>query len=398
MTVHYATYSNTLRSMLWAIDHWLAWRGAAKPASATRPESPARILLCNQAHLGDAVLSTAIIPALHAAYPQADIGFLVHPDCRPVVDAHPQVRWVHTVEHWHLIRGKFSIAQRIRRHITSHREALRGIRSVGYQLAIDLHPYFPNSIPLLVQSGIDCLVGWDSGGFGPCLDIAARNDATPINTMDRQARILSLLGIDAAASTLRPQLHLSKQSIARWQQQALRFGIEDGFIAVHIGAHAEHRRWPASQWIDVVAELGHRGHQVVLMGHGTAEVALGRVIAGSCPQSIDLCGQLRWDDLLAAIAACGVLLSHDSAPAHLAAAFDRPRICIATGIHDLRTWLRTGENSVVLSKPVRCAPCGRIKGCATMECLRGVAGHTVTEAAIALLDTPERPRADRSQC
>ncbi|MEO8279979.1 MAG: glycosyltransferase family 9 protein [Ideonella sp.] len=394
MTVHYATYSKPLRAALWAVDHFLALRGAPKSASTAVPAAPVRILVCNQAHLGDAILATAIIPALRAAYPQAEIGFLVNPGSRPVVDANPQIRWVHAVEHWHLIRGDVSIAKRIRRHRTSHRAVLRDIRAVGYQLAIDLHPYFPNSIPLLRQSGIECLVGWNSAGFGQWLDLAATDDGTPINALDRHARILALMGIVIDAASLRPQLHLSEHGIAGWQRQVRRFGINEGFVGAHIGAHAAHRRWPAAQWAEVVADLGGRGHQVVLMGHGADEVELGRAIAAACPQAIDLCGQLGWDELLAAIAASGVLLSHDSAAAHLAAAFDRPRVCIATGIHDLRVWLRASQHSVVLSQPVACAPCGQISGCESMACLRGVAGQAVTEAAIRLLE-PLRPDGQR---
>ncbi len=391
MTVHYATYSKALRSALWAIDHWLGWRGVSKPESAALPASPARILLCNQAHLGDAVLATAVIPALRAAYPQAEFGFLVHPGSRPVVETHPQIKWVHAVEHWHLVRGNTSVLERIRRHKTSHRDALRDIRAVGYQLAIDLQPYFPNSIPLLHRSGIGCLVGWNSAGFGAWLDLAASNDSTPINAMDRHAKVLSQMGIACDASSLRPHLHLSAEDLFRWQQRARRLGIGGGFIAIHIGAHAEHRRWPASQWAAVIAELLRHGHPVVLLGHGEAEVALGRAIASSCPKVVDLCGQLPWGELLAAIAACRVLLSHDSAATHLAAAFDQPRVCIATGIHDLQMWLRANANSVVLSKPMPCAPCGRVAGCATMECIRGVSCDAVIEATIALIAPGEAP-------
>lgn len=385
MSVYYATYSKTLRAALWAHDRWLKWRGAAKP-TVTPPASPARILLCNQAHLGDATLATAVLPGLRAAYPQAKIGFLVHPGSRPVVDGHPWVKWVHAVEHWHLIRGDASLTERIRRHRTSHREALREIRAVGYQLAIDLHPYFPNSIPLLGRSGIGCLVGWDSAGHGSSLDLVARHDGKPINALDRHARILGLLGIKCDPSLLRPLLHLPVDAIGRWDQRALRSAIGSGFVAVHIGAHVERRRWPASRWVEVLDELTRHGRQVVLLGHGEAEIALGRDIAASCPQVIDLCGQLQWDELLAAIAACAVLLSHDSAAAHLAAAFDRPRICIATGIHDLRTWLRASDNSIVLSKPVACAPCGRVAGCASMACLRGVESVAVIDATLSVLE------------
>lgn len=388
MTVHYASYNRLLRTALWTIDHWLTWHHGRRPTAPASVPSADRILICNQGHLGDAILATAVIPPLRAAFPQAEFGFLVNPVSRPLLEGDPQIRWIHSIEHWHLIRDDVSLPDRIRRHKASHRGALRDIRGVGYQLAIDLHPYFPNSIPLLKRSDIDCLVGWDSAGFGRWLDITASDDGRPTNVMDRHASILRLLGISCDGNSLRPHLHISDEAIASWRLKSQARGIGDAYIAVHVGAHVERRRWPASHWREVVAEFQRRGHQVVLLGHGAAESALAREIVRECPQAIDLSGQLAWGELLAAIASSSVVLSHDSAAAHLAAAFERPRICIATGIHDLRVWLREGERSVVLSRPVACAPCGRVGGCTTMACLRGVAGDAVVEATMALIAAP----------
>lgn len=389
MRVRYASYSGPLKRVLGAIDKLLAlrsWRREAQPAD----QPPERILIANQAHLGDAILATAVIEPLRRKFPQARLGFLVHPDSRRVVDPHPDVDWVHAVEHWHLNRSDRSLWRRIRRHRETTRSAVLAIMSIDYQLAIDLHPYFPNSIPLLRRSGIPRLVGWNSGGFGPLLDDAADAEGEmPINMLQRHARLLELLGISIEASQLRPAPALPESARQAWRSLATPHGIVGPFIALHVGAHVAHRRWPAVQWAEVAVELAERGHRVVLLGHGAQEIELGSRIRQDCPAAIDLTGQLDWPELVAAVADCSVLISHDSAATHLAAGFDKPRICIATGIHDLRVWLRASERSIVLTKPVACAPCGRIGGCSTMECIRGVAAASVVEAASKLADRSE---------
>ncbi|WP_418316434.1 glycosyltransferase family 9 protein [Piscinibacter sakaiensis] len=396
MPVRYASYSAPLKRVLRIVDGLLAlrsWRRERPPAD----QPVRRILLANQAHLGDAILATAVIAPLRRHFPQARFGFLVHPGSRQVVEPHPAIDWVHQVEHWHLNRAERSPWRRWQRHRASSTAALAAIRAVDYQLAIDLHPHFPNSIPLLRRSGIARLVGWTSGGFGPLLDDAVSDDTDlPVNMLQRHARLLQSLGLTVDAAQLRPAPALSDAARQAWRAIASRERISEGFVALHVGAHAAHRRWPASQWADVTAELARSGTTVVLLGHGEQEVELGRSIAKACPGAIDLTGQLGWGELVAAIADCTLLISHDSAAAHLAAGFDKPRICIATGIHDLRVWLRAGERSIVLSKPVPCAPCGRIAGCSTMECIRGVSTASVVDAATTLTDRadnrPLQPR------
>ena len=200
----------------------------------------------------------------------------------------------------------------------------------------------------------------------------------------RHARMLRVIGADVDPSDMRPDLTLTGESRRAWASLAETNQLPAQFVAIHVGAHAPHRRWPAQAWAEVVTALHARGHSVVLLGHGPAEVALCAAITRLGGQAIDLSGRLAWGELLAAIAECRLLVSHDSAATHLAAAFDTPRICIAAGIHDLRVWLRRSARSVVLMNPVPCAPCGRTAGCDTMACIRGVTAASVVDAVQAL--------------
>lgn len=390
MRVHYATYSTVLRILLRCVDGWVAlWRPRRRRRAADRATEPCRILVCNQGHLGDAILATAVIPALRQRYPTAELGFLVHPASTVVVEGHPHVRWVHTVEHWHLNRDRRGWWHRWQQHRRTRRRAETEIRSVGYDLAIDVHPYFPNSIPLLARCAIGRTVGWDSGGFGGLLDEVVRHDGGATPMLDRHARLLRALGAEAEPADLRPDLALTDELRQRWSALATALKVPSPFVALHVGAHAPRRRWPADQWAAVASALQARGHTVVLFGHGHAEVALCAAIHRLSPRAIDLGGRVAWGELVAALAACRLLVSHDSAATHLATAFDTPRICIAAGIHDLRIWLRSTPRSIVLMNPVVCAPCGRTEGCETMACIRGVSAISVVDA-VQRLCTPRQ--------
>ena len=378
MPTHYAVNHPVLLGVLRLVDAVLAAIRRRRGAPAARAD-PKRILLCNQAHLGDAILATAVLPRLRAAFPDAEIGMLVHPDGVRVAGSHPGVRQVHTVEHWHLNRRGESLRARLWRHRQSTRTAVRAIRAARYDLAIDLYHYFPNSIALLSRCGIPTLAGWDSGGLAPLLDVVGRNGTTPMPVLERHAALLGRLGI-ASPTPLQPELPLPEATMARWRARATACGLPGRYVALHLGAHAEHRRWPTAEWVALARALTDRGQALLLLGQGAAEVDACRQVAAACPAAMDLAGQLAWDEMLAAIAQCELLVAHDSAPIHVAAAYGRPRICLAAGINDLRVWLQSHRRSAVLMHPVVCAPCGRTGGCATMDCLRRVSPTDVLAA------------------
>ena len=384
MPIRYAVNNRALKAALWVIDR--ALMSLARPREKPAQNAPVmRVLVAIQAHLGDAILATAVIPALQQRFPGARLGFLVHPDAAQVVAHHSAVTWVHPVEHWRLNRRHASWVSRLGQHWRTTRACERAICEVGYDLAIDLYHYFPNSIPLLRRSGVPRIVGWSSGGFGPWLDVAAHDAGLPINVLHRHAALLRLLDIEIDPMQLRPVLELTRTAKQRWADISQTRGLDRTYVALHVGAHAAHRRWPVERWRCLAQSLMASGYAVLLLGHGAVEQDTCRTITLGCPAAIDLSGQLDWDEMVAAIAASSLLISHDSAAVHVGAGFVKPRICIAAGINDLRIWLEQSARSVVLMKPVPCAPCLRTQGCSTMDCIRGVSVQDVLDSALRLL-------------
>jgi ADP-heptose:LPS heptosyltransferase len=393
MTVNYASYSPVLKWALRVMDQVLGKLVRPRLSEQPAAETIRRILVSNQAHLGDAILATSVMPALRQHFPNATFGVLVHPASAQVFEGFAGVQWIHTVEHWHLNRRGEGRLAALMRHHRSRRRVLREIRALHYQLAIDLHPYFPNSIALLHRAGIDHLVGWSSAGWGAYLNRAAHDDGHIIGMLDRHRRLLRLLQVPEEVLTrLSPTLGISAAAASAWSRTQREHAVPADAVAVHVGAHAAHRRWPATLWAQLVVELSRQGQVVVLLGHGEAEAALCRSIKQACPQAIDLSNRLSWPELVAAIGDSRLLISHDSAATHIGAALHRPRICIAAGIHDPTVWLQHSSQSRVLMKAVPCSPCGLSRGCAHMSCLRGVSPHSVAETAQQLLGATAPPR------
>src|SRR5690242_12990512 len=70
--------------------------------------NPKRILVVNGAHVGDVVMSTAVLGALRSAYPASEIGFVAGSWSKMVVTNHPMVDFVHVVDHWKMNRSRRS--------------------------------------------------------------------------------------------------------------------------------------------------------------------------------------------------------------------------------------------------------------------------------------------------
>jgi len=124
---------------------------------------PRRLLVCVGGHLGYAVLATSVFPVLQASYPEVAIGVLAPSWSLPVFENHAAIRWRHTFDHWKTNRS----ASRLERFLGYRRSAARavaGIKDVGYDIAIDLYPYFPNAAGILSDAAVPIRIGYTSGG------------------------------------------------------------------------------------------------------------------------------------------------------------------------------------------------------------------------------------------
>ncbi len=346
------------------------------------PPSPHGILLCNGAHLGDVVLSTAMLAPLRSAFPQARIGFLVGSWSRDVVARHPLVDRIHVVDHWKLSRRPVSMAAKMRRYLTTRASALRGIRRVGYDVAIDLYPYFPNSIPLLWQAGIPVRIGYTSGGFGPLLTHPHEWRVSERHILDYQADLMRALP-HFTTEPLRPMLG----GLAAKEGDALRkrLGLmNQRYLVLHMGAGSPHKEWPAAQWRELASALSRAGWCLAFTGAGRRERGLAEDMVRAVPSAINLCGRLGWQEFVTVVQEADLLIGVDSVAGHVAAGVGTPFVVIATGITPRTLWAPRGAGRV-LAHAVSCSPCYQSAGCDDMDCVRGVLVADVLQAVHEML-------------
>lgn len=339
---------------------------------------PRRVLIAVGGHLGDAVIASAVFPLVREVWPEAEIGVLTGSWSRAVLHEHPLVRWIHTVDHWKLNRSGAGTAVRLRRHAATRRRALREICEVGYDVAVDLHPFFPNSIPLLRQAGIPVRAGYTSGGF-------ARLLTHPIEWREAERHLAEshrdlLAALDPRFARV-ARLAYSLPPVTRREGE-----LPGGdYLLLHMGAGLQLKEWPADRWHTLVGEILADGHTLVFTGTGAAQAAAAdRAIAGRVGCH-NLCDRLGWSGFVGAVAGARLVVSVDSVAGHLAAGAGVPVVVLTSGMNPIEQWRPLGERVRVLTHAMPCAPCNLSRGCAGMACIRALTVREVLAAVRAEL-------------
>ena len=147
--------------LLWSLDRLLQFLVPTNQEAVPMPVR--RILVCNNAHLGDLVNATAILAPLRKLFPTAQIGFLTSSWSVQVIKSNPEVSYIHTFDHFLLNRSDLTLPRKIKEHITTARRAVRQLRALRYEVGIDTYHFIQNSIPLLWIARIPVRIGYSSG-------------------------------------------------------------------------------------------------------------------------------------------------------------------------------------------------------------------------------------------
>lgn len=321
--------------------------------------------------MGDVVIATSILPVFKKAFPEAKIGMLVGSWALQVIKGHPQIEWIHVVDHWKINRAKKNIFSKYKNYIKTAKEALKEIKKINYDVAVDLYSFFPNNIPLLYRAGIPVRIGYKSGGFGPLLTHAL--DWQPgKHEAEYHADLLRFLGItkfDSLKPNLPPVSPKAEKELADFL--TLYDLKKKSYIVMHPGAGSKIKEWPVEKWRELLNLLEPQNKKIIITGVASENELIEKIISGF-PNCINACGKLSWQGFVALIKNALFLYSVDSVAGHIAAAVDTPGIIIASGINDMNRWRPYNKLIKVISNNIPCAPCFKNSGCSNMICLNEI--------------------------
>lgn len=341
--------------------------GVSRPLDAADPRS---ILLVQLDHLGDAILSTVMLPLLRARYPEARIEVLAGPWNQEVFAAAAEVDRVHVSRlnrfarknRWLWLPSTFWWAWRLRKR--------------RYDLAIDVRGEFPLAL-LIWLTGAPRRLGWDSGGGGFLLTESPR--WTPRRPeVDARLALLAELGITPAddENNTGPQMDPGDDARRSVLRQLSEFATPGRpFVVVHLGAGTSAKRWPLDSWQLLIARLiAEQNVQIAFIGGGDDRHLADTLITQFASADVsNWAGKLSLTETAALIEQADLFVGADSGPAHLAAAVGTPVVVLFSGTNDSRQWRPWGKNVAVVRHEVACSPCHRTE-CfwGDHPCMRGL--------------------------
>ncbi len=177
-----------------------------------------------------------------------------------------------------------------------------------------------------------------------------------IHAVDRYLKIAAYLGCDISDIRF-PFFSHSNLSL----DQSL---IAEDYAVIIPGARWKTKVWPAEKFGKLASELSLK---TVIAG-GKSEVGAADIIVSlSQGKSLSLAGKTSLKELVEVIRHAQYVVSNDSGPMHIAAAFNIPVFAIFGPTDQTRTG-PYGKGHTIIREGVTCSPCFK-KTCSDMKCM-----------------------------
>ncbi len=326
--------------------------------------------------VGDAVMSLPALHLLRVRFPSARISVVAKPW---VADIYARESFATELIPYRAktLAEKFQFA--------------RGLRGRGFDAAILLQNAF-EAAALAVVAGIPTRIGYNRDGRGwlltervavPKKGEIARHERFYYLEMLRRAGIVDELPLSEGI-----RLGCASDARQAGKRRFAELGIGGPVIGLGPGAaYGTAKQWLPERFAEAAVLIARiRGAEVALFGTA-AERALceeiGRRIEGDGVKAHNFAGETTLGEFIDLAAACGVFLTNDSGPMHIASALGVPTVAVF-GATDPDATGPTGEKARVVREAVRCSPC-LLRNCPIdHRCMTGVTGARVAETALDL--------------
>lgn len=344
-----------------------------------RNESPSRILVRAPNWIGDAVMCEPALRGLRALFPKAELTLLAKPAIAELFIAYPGIdrRLVYDDRGVHAgLSGKWTLAGLLRRD--------------RFDLAVLFQNAFEAAL-ITWLAGIRRRYGYVTDGRSFLLtDPVARPDpAALVHQVHYYWDLLKPLGVTGSPSV--PVLAVSENEIRAMDERLSEMGIgrDDLLVGVNPGStYGSAKRWLPERYAETALQVCRRIEQqqgrpvsVMILG-AKGEEELGHAVADRLTvRSAVLSGRTNIRELMAATKRCTILLTNDTGPMHLAAAFAVPVVAVF-GPTDWKTTSPYGQAASIVRQPVDCAPCLLRECPIDHRCMTGVTVDMVIQAAV----------------
>jgi heptosyltransferase-3 len=350
-----------------------------------------RALVIKLRHHGDVLLTSPVFTVLKHAAPHVDLDALVYLETAPMLERHPAISAVHTIDRSVKRRGAGAQAR-------SEWRLWQALRARRYDLVVHLTEH-PRGAWLRRLVGARYGVARERADAGWWWRSSFTHHyllprATLRHSVETNLDALRRIGIWPAENDKALVLVPGAEAEARAAELLAANGLEHRrFLLVHPGSRWLFKSWAPEATAALLDRLGAQGWALVMTGApNPAEHALVRSIVGVArTRVVDLSGRLSMPELAALIGAARLFIGVDSAPMHMAAAMGTPVVALFGPSGDAEWGPWRVPHRVIASTTHSCRPCGN-NGCGgsnISDCLLTLPVERVAAAIADLLAETE---------
>ncbi len=331
-----------------------------------------RILVRSLNWIGDAVMSTPALAAIRETFPEADITLLANPMVGQLLEGHPAIDHVILFDRkgrHHGLVGRMRLA--------------RQIAQGHFELAIILPNSFDSAlIPWLAR--IPKRLGKASDGRSLLLTGRYHENLAGVKQHEVYNYLRLLEYFEIRGSVTEPFLSTSTEEDQAASAFLASHGISSADILLGINAGASFgsaKRWYPERFAEAARYLSSLwGARVVLFGGPDEKPLVAEIegcLNGNC---LNLAGKTTVRQLMSLIRRCNFMITNDSGPMHIAAAFKVPLVAVF-GPTDHTGTAPFSEKAVIVRQPTDCAPC-KLRVCpADHRCMTAVSVEHIVQAS-----------------
>ena len=323
--------------------------------------------------IGDLVMATPVLADLRSHFPEAEITAM----CKtPLCDLLKKDERIDELFCFSRLTNDFSRRQ-------EERDIIGKLRNGNYDLGILLTNSF-SSAWWFWQGGIKRRLGYRGHFRSLLLTDRIAPSKEKIHQVDFYKRLLEPLGI--VASNSEPKLYVSDQEVAESKTLLIQRGyqLNSPLIGINPGAaYGSAKCWPPERFRELALRLLEEAPRSTVLFFGDAGTAgLVKGICQGLPERvINLAGVTNLRELAALIKDCDILISNDSGPMHIAAAFKTPLVALFGSTDDTVTG-PYGQQEAVIHKRPRCSPCMKRVCPIDFRCMKGISVDEVVQKAL----------------
>ncbi len=382
-------------SLLYQLAHWQARRHPVQPIEAFHADAVRRVLVVLSTGMGDAILSTPVLPVLRQGLPQAEIRLFCRAAWTPLFENDPD------------LDGLIVYAGKYRRFLST----LRALRTFAPELVVVLHGNDPDILPLCAFSGARFIVRIPTTGTRHTSLLSNRSRSSDASTLpglhyiENRLRILDTLGLrtkgiegtagtEATEGSLAPRIHLQATRAAEVVAQLSQRIQSQHYWVMHPCAADPYKVWPMAKARALLEQARQRWPQLAVVLTGSRhDAATLQQLAQGLDGVFNTAGALDIAQTGAVLQQARCVLAPDTGVAHLAAALDTPVVALYAATDARLIGVRPRHAAtVILQQPQTCTPCIE-KRCnytgTTQHCMEQISLQSVLQALQSVLTDTE---------